>query len=932
MKFTLKEFQQDAVSGLLKAIHQMRGTFEDYGQLSAVSLTAPTGSGKTVMATAALESLFFGNAELGYKADENACVLWLSDSPSLNEQTLNRFVQASDKLASSFLDHRHLEVVTNAFGASHELLDAGHVYFLSKDLLGNGKLLVKGSEANNGRVFWDIIDRTIKDPGRHLYLFIDEAHRGLGLNKNDDSTKATIYANLIDGYQGRRQMPVVVGISATPQRFESAMSQRANRTLLPAVEVQPKDVQESGLLKDVIELRVPEKDDSVGHKYLDLACDRLARADAAWERYCDGQSLPRVKPLLVVQVADRIGDEGLKDLCLQICHKLPKLDRQTAFANVFGEHEDRAFLSFNIRYVQPELVQETSSIRVLFAKEAISNGWDCPRAEVIFSERRRSDDTYIAQLIGRMVRTPLGRRVESDETLNSVSCFLPMFNPDATQSVVDYLTGKTDDIGKMYVPKVITNPVTVYWGGSFFNNNENTFQGTSEDEFELELHPSDMSSEKSISEGSVLQHNSVLVDNTNEHTDTFDVAESENNGAAPMSTVSTVVNPFSQEEWEGIEEVYHSLRRRVNPKKARNEYRSLLDTATLMVKTKLDVEAGEKVDKAFCRQLDGKITAYNDEFQRKKHDIEVAEMQVITIDKLSDNPVSRRSESPLNDVQGLEEAAKIAITLFSGKEFYNAYRRYKRENENMPMSEIYLRLAAAVRTPEILTEMNTWAQQERSVFFDAHATERDFLKESDRTEFDRLMQEARGARDVPLDEPLMYDVDGDFPRFPKHIAYDPIDGKCPLELNRLETYVVNTELSKDRTVAFYRNPSNFSQRVFSIPYTKPSGRVALHPDFIFFVRNADGVIRPSIVDPHGDHLEDALPKLKGYLEYLKDYPTEFQQVLSVTSIENSDELRYLNLLDAGTQDVIRNFTGDHIEELYKGPFSQHYGNIDKTKS
>jgi hypothetical protein len=36
--------------------------------------------------------------------------------------------------------------------------------------------------------------------------------------------------------------------------------------------------------------------------------------------------------------------------------------------------------------------------------------------------------THITQLMGRMVRTPLARRVESDERLNAVTCYLPHFD------------------------------------------------------------------------------------------------------------------------------------------------------------------------------------------------------------------------------------------------------------------------------------------------------------------------------------------------------------------------------------------------------------------------------------------------------------------------------------------------------------------------
>ena len=78
--------------------------------------------------------------------------------------------------------------------------------------------------------------------------------------------------------------------------------------------------------------------------------------------------------------------------------------------------------------VEPQDVQRKSDFRGLFAKEAISTGWDCPRAEVIFSMRPHQDDTYIAQLIGRMVRTPLAESVNI-ELLNSVSCFFHTLIP-----------------------------------------------------------------------------------------------------------------------------------------------------------------------------------------------------------------------------------------------------------------------------------------------------------------------------------------------------------------------------------------------------------------------------------------------------------------------------------------------------------------------
>ena len=941
MKVELKQFQEEAVYELLKRIHMMRDFYEQYGNKSAVALTAPTGSGKTVMAAAVIEALFFGDVDAGIEADPKACVLWLSDSPSLNDQTRARFVEVSDRLANWFTDQRHLEVVENNFGASHEVMEPHHVYFLNKQLLGRNSNLNKASELNSGRIFWDILEATIQDPDCHLYLFIDEAHRGLGNNASDDeNVRASIYANLIDGFEGRSAMPIVVGISATPQRFENAMTQRRNRALQPAVEVSPKDVQESGLLKDTIELRVPEEDDAVEHQYLDMACDRLLAAEVSWKAYCEAEEIvPPVVPLLVVQVADNTGDNGLKSLCDQIVRKLPHLDTRTCFANVFGEHRDHApTTQYFIPYVEPENVQVDRSIRVLFAKEAISNGWDCPRAEVIFSQRRRSDDTYIAQLIGRMVRTPLARRVETDETLNSVACYLPQFNPDATQSVIDYLTGKSDDYaGKSIVRQVFTNPVTVSWNepdGENAIQADGSYEQEQQPEFELDF-PEDDHDEPAAS----------VVSNADEERSSSTGATIETGTAADSVTGKIVSAPtqasrggapaekkvpkpsrvavFTQEELAGIKAAWATLRKRIYPKKPRNQFVSLIRTATLLMETELDQGAGKDVRDEFCKRVDAEIVAFDDEYQAQRHNVEVAEMQVITIDRRNENEVTRVSEEPLIDAYGLRKAAEQAQIVFGGKEFVNAYRKRKIMDEGLDEDEVNLILAAVARTSEIVNALESWADKKRVWYFNKHSVERPFMSEEKRQRFDELRAETSGVHDIPVEFPSNLVMDGNLPRYEGHILYDPADGKCPLDLNDWEKDVLRTEMGRSRTVGFYRIPNNFQPSVFSIPYTMPDGRRSLRPDFLFFVRDNEGTIRPSIVDPHGDFLGDSLPKLKGYVAYLKDYPEEFVQVLSVSKVPDGS-YRYLDLLDEETRVAIEQFNGDHVDDLYTGGYSNPY--------
>ena len=253
-----KDYQEDAVDDVLANLRKARKRWHEDRDKQAFSLTATTGAGKTVMAAAAIEALFYGSADFEFEPDPGAVVIWFSDDPSLNEQSKYRLMEASDKLTVS-----DLITVENSFG--RERFEPGKVYFLNTHKLSRNSLLVRGHDddedaivTDGGRrllpdarshTIWDTIQNTIEDPELTLYLVLDEAHRGM---RGTATGRQTIVTRLIGG-QGRISgIPIVWGISATVERFDKAIRDIPGLSTLPNVLVDAKKVQDSGLLKDTI--------------------------------------------------------------------------------------------------------------------------------------------------------------------------------------------------------------------------------------------------------------------------------------------------------------------------------------------------------------------------------------------------------------------------------------------------------------------------------------------------------------------------------------------------------------------------------------------------------------------------------------------------------------------------------------------------------
>jgi type III restriction enzyme len=426
MKVELKEFQAVAARAILDEIEEARDSVSR-GKVQAVVLSAPTGSGKTITIASVIDQTFGGGD--GVLARPDTVFLWLSDSPELNAQSKSKLLNACDNLPF------HLMVTIDSDTFDEERLYPGHVYFINTQLLGKDKLLTQDGDRHF--TFWETAANTIAHGPQDFILIIDEAHRGAAAN---DRNRTPIMQKFIKGSEedGLPPVPLVLGMSATPQRFTTLIG-NTNRTYRP-INITPDDVRSSGLLKDMIIVHNPQTATPSDLTMLEEAARRWKQFTGLWAEYCQKENeKEEVRPILVVQVEDggeySVTRSPLADV-------VSVIERQTGslavneIVHCFHDQNEIEAGGRIIRKLEASRIQESPDVKVVLFKTALSTGWDCPRAEIMMSFRRAQDPTSIAQLVGRMIRTPLARRIGTNEVLDTVELFLPHYSSTALEGVL----------------------------------------------------------------------------------------------------------------------------------------------------------------------------------------------------------------------------------------------------------------------------------------------------------------------------------------------------------------------------------------------------------------------------------------------------------------------------------------------------------------
>jgi type III restriction enzyme len=825
MKFTLKDYQDEAVRDVLANLKKARKRWRVDQDKHAFSLTAATGAGKTVMAAAVFEALFHGDDGFEFDRDPGAVVIWFSDDPSLNEQTRFRLMEASDRLR-----HTDLKVVEHPF--SLPKFEAGKIYFLNTQKLGKNSLLVRGFDGEDDLLarpdaqaftIWDTIRSTIEDPALTLYLVLDEAHRGMG---RENGERSTIVQRLINGDKGVPGIPVVWGISATVERFNKAIEGMRGHDVLKPVLVDASRVQDSGLLKDTIALEIPDEAGRFDTVLVRRAADKLRGSSEEWAAYASQQGDAKaVLPLMVLQVPNVPSSSLVGQWLDTIFQQWPELS-ETCVAHVLGEHKTQSFGRYKVPYVAPECVQDDTSIRVLIAKDAISTGWDCPRAEVMVSFRPASDPTHIAQLLGRMVRTPLARRIPGNDRLNSVDCLLPFFDKETVAQVVRSLQeggGETPPMGR-----ILINPV------------------------EMKPNP--------------------------------DVPES-------------------------VWAKFVSLPSQTRPQRGAKPAVRLTSLAHELASDGLLAGAGGRAHAAMHAVLDAIIADPAKQFAAKRASVLTVEGRTIIADlrknQIRDDPFETDADEAV-----VGDAFRRSARILS-PDIARTYtiERAKRSDES-DFDDALIEAREDVAALHLLENLQIAFDAEAAKLADIWLTEfKDQIKQlpDDRQDaYRQIIALSAKPQDVDLARPVsrfeataIREKDGSESKIPVHPQHLLCDDKSlyPSELSIWERKVLDVESKRDGFRFWYRNPDRASQDSLGIAYEDGEDTKVMRPDFVFFAEQA-GVVVADIVDPHGVHLADALPKLRGLADYAAKHEQTYRRIEAIAEIGGK-----FRMLDITREDV-----------------------------
>ena len=885
MKLDLISFQTKAVNELRYDLADACDNYRRRQKTQVVSLQAPTGAGKTIIAAALIEDIYFGSTLADgttFEEQPEAIFVWLSDSPELNEQSKQKIELKTSKLRFG----QCVTITDDSFDM--EMLEDGNIYFLNTQKISRSGNLTKHSDSRQYTI-WETIDNTIQNKSDHLYFIIDEAHRG-AKSKREAGTDTTIMQRFIKGYEyvedgiskKMHSMPVILGISATAERFNTLVSNITNVGFQTYV-ISADEVRSSGLLKDRIVITYPDDEKKNNDMVLlDAAVEEWMKKCKRWYQYTYEQHYSNVDPVFVVQVCQgsngALSDTNLEDVLAKIEEKYGTPFKKGEVVHCFGDEANLTLNGLEIPHVKASDIADDRRIKVVFFKEALSTGWDCPRAETMMSFAVRSDPTYIAQLLGRMVRTPLQMRVQRDEFLNDVKLYLPHFDKNNVKSVIDELqSNEGSEIPTEINGESLAEPTYVTW--TVHTPKRNRQQIDDPNQIKLVDDIPITGDSKENTENANNTHISSGGNSAPEYIPprTFTVqAQPENPFVLNPETQSNNVKQLEMiPEFDRVEVIdfinsQGYLTYLVRHDRINDYLKSLLDLADLLTHNLIYQNARDEVIDDIIGLIrnyvnglhkSGEYDALASQVLEFKLSVQVFDPFGKAIDA-SDRDLTLFSE---NDIDRQLRNADAKLGKYGFPTIYGG--RYYDDNDPNEYKIDCILFAADENSR---TKIGEYAKKKLGEFVNKYRLAVVSKSDSCKKKYHDILADSDIVSEqiFGIPENITVREDSDGTEYENRLLASEKTGIAKIKLNGWETELIKEESQRNDFVCWLRNPSKATWGL-CLPYEIGGEKKAFYPDFLI-VRsepNLDYVV--DILEPHGNQYADNLPKAKALAEYAK---------------------------------------------------------------
>ena len=362
----LKDYQKDAISKLKLEIIDLLNLS---GSRQKLVFKAPTGSGKTVMASALLDEL---TVEIRDRKCKYTDVAFIWVAPNKLHQ------QSYFKMRSFFSETRRLRPVMFDEVNPSEGLQPGEVLFVNWESINkDNAVMIRDNEQN--RTLYRLTGVTQIEKNIPIIVVIDEEHMFGGKN----AKKSEVVLRNINP-------KVELRISATPITYGATV------TVPREFVVQEEMIKKGITLNPNIPTSVENQTITANQKLLEIALrkrDDLARAMSPYH----------INPLLLIQLPNDSKD----DLTTEEKTLTQEIEQYLSIRKNISVDNGKLAVWLSNRKDNLENIEKFDNmVEALLFKQAIALGWDCPRACVLLIFREMQSFTFTTQVVGRIMRMP----------------------------------------------------------------------------------------------------------------------------------------------------------------------------------------------------------------------------------------------------------------------------------------------------------------------------------------------------------------------------------------------------------------------------------------------------------------------------------------------------------------------------------------------